>query len=695
MQAPKRRGSRGKRQASSRIPARLNILMGIVIVMLALLAIRLANLQITDSAKYKGEVNKAEKSIEQIGVQRGMVFDSTGRKLVSNEGNQAITYTKPKLVKEIEMYTVANDVGEHLKVDTKRLSDSNMNLYFLQNPENRAKIGELSGTKHASTTDGFVTDITNYVNEHPDVVKLSDQEKNNAMIFQKMVNAYALSTVYLKEDNVTNEEIASIGERQAILPGVRVGLYYKRQGVKDDDLMASILGRVSTSTTGLPEDRVNQMLTEGYSRDDSVGTSNLEMYYEDALRGTKREVEVSLNQEGEPVEKVRFAGQSGDNMTLSINSKFQAEVQKILRKNMPGGTTQGAYSVVMNPNTGGIYAMNGITNSNGKSQDDAMATINSSAVVGSVVKPALITQGLLTKTITPTDNTFVDKPIEIAGTASKSSWFNKNGENSIPLNGSDALMVSSNSYVMQLMLKMGGLNYSPGMDLGALDPEIFTTMRQGFNAFGLGVKTGIDLPGETSGVRGEASRERIGNALDESFGQYDTYTTMQLAQYVSTIANGGYRVRPHVAQQVQHRENGREDRVATTMAPEVLGTINWTAAERQVILDGMDKVVNGDSKYMTGRPLQKQKPTVYAKTGTAETFTNGASTLTYSLVAFVPGEDVAISVVIPGVPAQMETIVNQTIANEILDAFWKYVKVNPTEGADEADKKKDEKKDNE
>lgn len=682
MQAPKRRGGRIKRQAASRIPARLNILMGIVIVMLGLLAIRLANLQITDSAKYKGEVNRAEKSIEQIGVQRGMIFDSTGRKLVSNEGTQAITYTKPKNVTEAEMYTIANAVGEHLKVDTKRLSQTNMNLYFLNDPDNAKEVRKLSGTKNNPGTDQYVADLTKYIHNHQDMVKLTSQQKNNAMIFQKMLNAYALSTVYLKEEDVTSDEIASIGERQALLPGVRVGLYYKRQGVKDDDLMASIIGHVSTTTTGLPEDRVNQMLTEGYSRDDSVGTSNLEKYYEDALRGTKREVEVSTDANGEATEKVRFAGQSGDNIKLSINEKFQSDVQKILRDNIPGGTTQGAYSVVMNPTTGGIYAMNGITNTDGKLIDDAMATINSSAVVGSVVKPALITQGMLTKTISPGADVFTDQPIKIAGTAPKSSWFNKNGENSIPLSGSDALMVSSNSYVMQLMLKMGGLNYTPGMDLSGLNPDIFTTMRQGFNAFGLGVKTGIDLPGETAGVRGEASRARIGNALDEAFGQYDTYTTMQLAQYVSTIANGGYRIRPRVVEEIDHRENGRQDRIATTAQPEVLGTINWTAAERQVIWDGMDKVVHGQSKYLTGRPLQKQKPEVYAKTGTAETFTNGASTLTYSLVAFVPGEDVAIAIVVPGVPAAMETIVNQKMANEILDTFWKDVRVNPVTGND-------------
>jgi len=682
MQAPKRRGGRSSRQASSRIPARLNVLMGIVIVMLGLLAIRLVNLQVTNTEYYKGEVNKSEKSLEQIGVQRGMIFDSTGRKLVSNEGNQAITYTKPKHVTENEMYEVANSVGKYVKVDTKRLSKANERNYFLKDPENQKEIVKLSGTKSVPDTDAYAKDLMNYVLAHPDVLKLTKEQENNAMLYQKMLNAYALSTVYLKEEDVSNEEIASIGERQAEMPGVHVGIYYKRQGVQDKGLMSSILGRVSTSTTGLPEDRVNQMLTQGYSRDDSVGTSNLEMRYQDALRGTKREVEVSPNAAGELTEKVRYAGQSGDNMTLTINSKFQEDVQKILRKNIPGGTTQGAYSVVMNPTTGGVYAMNGVTNSDGKSVDDAMATINRSAVVGSVVKPALITQGMLSKTITPTNSTMMDTPIRIAGTAPKTSWFNQHGENSIPISASDALMVSSNSYVMQLMLKMGGLTYRPGMDLGKLDSEIFTTMRQGFNAFGLGVKTGIDLPGETSGVRGATTRDRIGNALDESFGQYDTYTTMQLAQYVSTIANGGYRMRPHVVQEIQHRENGRQDRIATTVNPETLGTIPWTAAERQVIWDGMDKVVHGNSKFLTGRPLQKQKPKVYAKTGTAETFTNGASTLTYSVVGFVPGEDVAVAVVIPGVPASMDTVVNQVVMNEILDSFWKTVKVNPTKTAD-------------
>lgn len=57
-------------------------------------------------------------------------------------------------------------------------------------------------------------------------------------------------------------------------------------------------------------------------------------------------------------------------------------------------------------------------------------------------------------------------------------------------------------------------------------------MRYYFGQFGLGVKTGIDLPNETAGQRGRTDH-MPGFLLDLSIGQYDTYTPLQLAQYVS------------------------------------------------------------------------------------------------------------------------------------------------------------------
>ena len=78
----------------------------------------------------------------------------------------------------------------------------------------------------------------------------------------------------------------------------------------------------------------------------------------------------------------------------------------------------------------------------------------------------------------------------------------------------------------------------------------------------MGTKTGIDIPGETTGIQNKdfkdsSSAPQGGNLLDLSFGQYDTYSALQLAQYVSTVANNGIRVQPHVVEGIYgNDENG-------------------------------------------------------------------------------------------------------------------------------------------
>ena len=675
MRSPKRRGGRQKikKGSMSRIPVRLNVLMGIVILMLVALGWRLVNLQITDSAKYKTEVTSSESSIEKINVQRGLIYDSTGKVLVTNKGSQAITYTKPRTITDKGMYDIANQVGSYLKLDDdQQVSNANFAMYYIQSSKRAKIVAKDAGTQAAPGTDQYVDDLTNYVEEHKKQFTLNDQQLNKAKIFQKMSNAYALSTVYLKENDVTQEEIANIGERQSKMPGVRVGIYYTRDYPGGQDIK-SLIGATSTSKSGLPSDSVNELLSKGYARDDIVGTSYLEKQYEDTLKGSKGRVKVTTGKDGKTTEDKLYAGQAGGNLNLTINNKFQEDVEQILRDNIPGGNTTGAYAVVLNPKTGGVYASSGINRdaSTGSLTSDALSTVNQANVVGSVVKPATITTGFMHNVITPQNSVLTDQPIRVAGTSPKTSWWNQNGSGNMPLTADKALMMSSNTYVMQIMLKLGGLNYYEGMSLAPLPTSVFQTMRDGFSRFGLGVKTGIDLPGEITGLRGKTTRADIGKALDESFGQYDTYTTMQLAQYVATIANGGYRVRPHIVQSITSRNNKNRE-VTTTIPTEVMGTVNWNAAQRQMIWDGMNEVVHSTSSYATGAGLKDIKPAVSAKTGTAETFTNGQATLTSSLISFVPNSDVALAIVVPGVDQSSENV-NQKIAKAIYAAYWKDV----------------------
>ena len=676
MRSPKRRGGRRKTRkgSMSRIPVRLNVLMGIVILMLVALGWRLVDLQITDSAKYKTEVTSAESSIEKTNVQRGLIYDSTGKVLVTNKGSQAITYTKPRTVTDKQMYKVANQVGKYVTIDTssEELSAANFAKYYIQSPKHAKAVAKASGTDAAPGTDPYVDALTNYIEKHQDKFTLTDAQKNRALIFQKMSNAYSLSTVYLKEDNVKQSEIANIGERQSKMPGVRVGIYYTRDYPEGEGIK-SLVGGTSTSKSGLPSDSVNELLTKGYSRDDIVGTSYLEKQYEDTLKGSKGRVKVTSGNNDKTNEETLYSGQAGGNLNLTINNKFQNDVEQVLKDKIPGGNTTGAYAVVLNPKTGGVYASAGVNrdSSTGSVTSDALSTVNQANVVGSVVKPATITTGFMNNVITPQNSTLTDQPIKVAGTSPKTSWWNQNGSGNMPLTADQALMMSSNTYVMQVMLKLGGLNYYDGMSLSSLPTNVFQTMRDGFSRFGLGVKTGIDLPGEITGIRGETSRSDIGKALDESFGQYDTYTTMQLAQYVATIANGGYRIRPHIVQSITTRDRDK-NKITTTVPSEVMGTVNWTSAQRQMIWDGMNDVVHSSSKYATGTGLKDIKPGVSAKTGTAETFTNGQSTLTSSLISFVPNSDVALAIVVPGVNQEDENV-NQKIAKDIYKAYWKDV----------------------
>jgi cell division protein FtsI/penicillin-binding protein 2 len=141
MRSPKRRSGRLKikKGSMSRIPVRLNVLMGIVILMLVALGWRLVNLQITDSAKYKTEVTSSESSIEKINVQRGLIYDSTGKVLVTNKGSQAITYTKPRTITNKGMYDIANQVGSYLKLnDDQQISTANFAMYYIQSPKRAA-----------------------------------------------------------------------------------------------------------------------------------------------------------------------------------------------------------------------------------------------------------------------------------------------------------------------------------------------------------------------------------------------------------------------------------------------------------------------------------------------------------------------------------------------------------------------------
>lgn len=130
--------------------------------------------------------------------------------------------------------------------------------------------------------------------------------------------------------------------------GVKVATSWTRDYPEGTSL-ESIIGTVSSEKTGLPSDKVNEFLAEGYSRNDSVGQSYLEEQYESALKGTKSQTNVEVSGTKIMKEVKKYGGNKGDNLQLTINASFQKKLQALVKS---AESSAGGYSTrfsVANP----------------------------------------------------------------------------------------------------------------------------------------------------------------------------------------------------------------------------------------------------------------------------------------------------------------------------------------------------------
>ena len=546
---------------------------------------------------------------------------------------------------------------------------------------------------NANAKDNFVKALVDKVTDSE--INFNEEQLKIATIFKRMNSAYELNTVFIKNSGVTDQELAVVSEHASELPGVSTGTDWTRQYTAADSIK-SILGSVTTEKQGLPADEVDEYLAKGYSRNDRVGQSYLEKQYEDVLQGTKTQYEVTLDSNGNVTnQKEIFAGEKGSNLMLSLNADFQAKVENILKTNYQklvdsGKATYspGAYAVAMNPQTGEILAMTGFSHQEGSKEltENALGNITSAFTPGSVVKAGTLTAGWQTNVISG-NQVLVDEPIKLQGSSEKSSVFNRSGR--IAINAVKALELSSNTYMIKVALKMLGLEYTPNMGLPSLNEEskAYEELRKAFKQFGLGTKTGIDLPNESPGISRSvdfmkkfnadngAQWYTPGNFTDLAFGQFDTYTPIQLAQYASTVANGGKRIQPRLVKGIYgNDENGNLGPVKKELETKVEDTVDISPADMSILREGFHQVVHGTDAYTTAKPLASAKMDLSAKTGTAETVAEGhpdITTVNSNIVAYGPSDNpqIAISVVLPNLLDEKDHM-NLVIAKEIMDTYY-------------------------
>ncbi|HDR3488760.1 peptidoglycan D,D-transpeptidase FtsI family protein [Bacillus wiedmannii] len=700
-----------QQKKKTHVPFRLNVLFFCVFLMFSAVIVRLGYVQIVRGEEYKNEVERKENSTISNPVPRGKIFDRYGRAVVDNAAVRTITFTKMKGSTAEARLETAKKLADLIEVPTDKLTDRDKKDYWLAIHKEEAK-EKITNKDRQEFKDKKIDDKElderqrNRVTEE-EVNQLSAKDLEILAIKSKMDGGYAMTPQVIKKD-ATEEEYAIISENLAALPGVDTNVDWDRKYVYDD-LFRSVLGGVSTSDEGLPRERLDYYLVRDYNRNERVGKSYLEQQYEDSLHGTKAEVKNITDKNGNILETINVSkGQSGNDLNLTIDMELQKRVEEIITKSLlkyKGGQPllDRAFVVMMNPKNGEVLSMAGkqLVNENGetKVQDFALGTMTSSYPMGSTVKGATILTGYQTGAIQP-GSVQLDEPIVLKGPLKKSSWKTMGYINDLT-----ALKMSSNVYMFKTAMNIAGVPYVRG---GTLDiqQKSYDTMRYYFGQFGLGVKTGIDLPNETAGQRGRTDK-MPGFLLDLSIGQYDTYTPLQLAQYVSTIANGGYRMQPQVVKEIRQPAAKQDEvgKVVHSMEPKVLNRVDMPESQIKRVQEGFRQVFNDSggtaTKYFTGAPYKAA-----GKTGTAQTVYGGdkeigrnakgerKETYNLTLVGYAPFEDpeVAFSVVVPWVDDKSG--INGYISRDIMDAYFDLKKIENGEASkDEIDKKNKEQDD--
>ena len=682
--------SQQKKKKKTHVPFRLNMLFFVIFLLFSVLILRLGIVQIVYGDNYSRELERTEDVTVNNPVPRGKILDRTLKTVVDNNPVDAITYTRYQGTTTEEMLETAEKLATFIEKKTNKITERDKkDFWILKNPDKA----------EALITDEDREKVKNEELEESDLYKLqleritdkqlesfSEEELQVLAIYRELASAKSLTPYIIKNEDVTPEEVAIVSENLESLPGVDVTTDWNRKYLYDKTLQ-SVIGKVSSSNEGLPLERLDYYLSRDYNRDDRVGKSYFEYQYEDLLQGQKAKVKNVTDKSGKVIEAIQITeGKRGNDLVLTIDMELQLAVEAIIEEELKAKKASGstslldrAFVVLMDPNTGEILTMAGKQydrDENGQVvfNDFALGNFTTSYNMGSAVKGATVLAGLQSGAITPNTG-FMDTKMYIKGTPAKGSYKNLGY-----MNIENALKRSSNVFMFRTAIEMGGGVYRPNESL-SINPAAYDTMRYYFSQMGLGVRTGIDLPNEMVGFKG--TEQNPGKLMDLSIGQYDTYTPLQLAQYVSTIANGGKRLQPHLLKEVREPSDDPEEigGIVHEVSPVVLNTLDMEKSWIKLVQSGFRKVMQeqGGTAYSKFAGAS-YKPA--GKTGTAQAFYDGPQkdkfskvmeTWNITLAAYAPSDnpEVAMSVVVPwAYQSNSGHSMNLDIGRKVLDKYF-------------------------
>lgn len=444
------------------------------------------------------------------------------------------------------------------------------------------------------------------------IARLSDLLKvPTDEIKTKIAGHSGFNPIRIKTD-VTPDIVSIIEEQKSQYPGVVIEVTPIRDYILKQE-GAHTFGYVSE----INDTELEKMKDEGYKSGDIIGKFGIEKIYDKELRGENGGQQVEVDVSGKPVQILgRKEPVPGDDLELTIDIKLQQAAEKAVDEQLTQIGAHAAAAVVMNPQTGEILAMvsrpafdpnlfahgisskdwNQLNNNPYHPMDNK--TITGEYPPGSPFKIVTGTAALTEGVVTPDEQIF----------DSGHHWIipkgNADGEALGWLNFRSALAHSDNVYF-----------YEMGNRLGIDRLEKYARM------FGLGAKTGIDLPYEASGlVANRRYKEKnfddgewyLSETFDAAIGQgFNLVTPLQAAMVMGEIAADGKRYKPHVVNRIIAPDGS----VVKDFQPELLSQLDVPEEDIKLVQDGLHDVTKYGTAASSFRGFTVD---IAGKTGTAE-----------------------------------------------------------------------------
>ena len=603
----------------------------LIIFIFSILGIRLLFIQ-NNKDMYQDELlSKTEVYINGGSAPRGRILDTNGNVLVDNIGVNTIYYNKVKGISSTDEIAIAKELASILT--TKKASITELKEYWLvQNNNGKDLITneEYQLLEERKITSAEIADLKLERITDDMLEAYTELDYKAAFIYSLMNDGYVYNKKLILKD-VSETEYAQVIEKN--IPGITGELSWERIYLYGDTLK-NIFGSVGP----IPEEKKDEYLSSDYELTDTVGLSYLEQEYEEYLKGTKAKYLVNSDNTLTLVSEEK----RGNDLVLSIDINLQLKVEEIIKDKIILGDTypntdyyKDSYALVSDPNTGSILAISGIRRNDDDTWSDiSLNTINKSFTIGSAVKGATISVGYKYGLI-EMDKYITDSCVKLYLVPEKCS-FKSLGR----INDLKALAYSSNYYQYLIAIALTGNTYKPNIKLNATE-EHFNIYRNTLASFGLGVTTGIDLPGEQTGIIGKTIADDL--LLNLAIGQYDTYTPVEVLQYINSLATG----KRTALSLMQEIRNGEE--VILTNTPNVLNTIDLDEVYLNRIREGLKLVLSEG----TGRIYVDKSINAAGKTGTSESFydsdsdgTVDVATITSTFAGYFPADNPKYSVVV-------------------------------------------------